>query len=70
MQKILTIEQPKPDVLKKVKVGNDSRKKLLALIDLDETLVHCTGKINEEDIVFGFRRSSRYRQRAEVSFGN
>ena len=50
MQKILNIEQPKPEVLKKVKVGNDSRKKLLALIDLDETLVHCTGKIDEEDI--------------------
>ena len=50
MQKILNIEQPKPEVLKKVKVGNDSRKKLLALIDLDETLVHCTGKIDDEDI--------------------
>ena len=30
----------------------------------------CDTLINEEDYIFGFRRSSRYRQRAEVSFGN
>ena len=46
MRKILTIPQPKPNKLKKISIGKND-KKFLALFDLDETLIHCIGKINE-----------------------
>ena len=46
MRKIATIPQPKPNKLKKVSIGKND-KKFLVLFDLDETLIHCVGKINE-----------------------
>lgn len=46
MRKISTIPQPKPNNLKKVTIGRTD-KQFLALFDLDETLIHCIGKIDE-----------------------
>lgn len=47
MHKMVDLTQNKPNVLNKVNVGGSH--KFLALIDLDETLVHCTGKATDKN---------------------
>ena len=46
MKQILNLEQPKPNILKKITIPKTHKR--LALIDLDETLVHCVGKISDD----------------------
>ena len=49
MRKIQKLPKEKPNVLKKVTIPIENNKKKIALLDLDETLVHCNGKITDEN---------------------
>lgn len=64
MRKIQKLPKEKSNVLKKVTIPIENNKKKIALLDLDETLVHCNGKITEEN-----KCNSQHIVEVQLSFG-